>query len=250
MKVKINDNFYEAITGETLLELAQRNNVQIPSLCHKIGFEGQARCRLCIVEIREGKRTKIVSSCVYPIKDGLEVITNSEKVQKMRRDIILLLLMKTPNNDYIKNLAKEYGVSAPERYINIDEKENCILCGLCVKACEKMGTAAISFVNRGTSKKVSTPYDDPSKDCIGCGSCAEVCPTNNITLKDNNGVRTIWNKEFNMVQCTRCGKYYTTKQALKFIGSKLGEENTEHICESCKKKLISEKFKESYKNYY
>ncbi|MFA9422742.1 MAG: 2Fe-2S iron-sulfur cluster-binding protein, partial [Sedimentibacter sp.] len=249
MKVKINDDFYEAIAGETLLELAKRNNVEIPNLCHKMGFEGQARCRLCIVEVKEGNRTKVVSSCVYPIKDGLEVTTNSEKIKKMRKDIILLLLMKTPNNEYIKNLAKEYEVTAPERYVNINDKENCILCGLCVKACEKMGTSAISFVNRGTSKKVSTPYDDSSKDCIGCGACAEVCPTKSISMKDENGVRTIWNKEFNMVKCTKCGKYYTTKQAIKFIDSKLGEENNEHICEVCRKKIISEKFKESYKNY-
>lgn len=249
MKIKINERYYEGIPGETLMDLAKRNNVDIPNLCHKTGFEGQGRCRLCMVEVNEGKKSKVVSSCVYPIKDGLEVVTNNDKIKKMRKDIILLLLLKTPNNEYIKALAEEYGVTAPDRYVEAKSSEDCILCGLCVKACEKMGTSAISLVNRGTTKKVSTPYDDPSKDCIGCGACVEVCPTNAISMKDKDGTRTIWNKEFNLVKCSVCGRDYTTKEALTFINKKLGDENTEQICETCKKKAISEKFKESYKNY-
>lgn len=240
---------YEGLPGETLMELAKRNNVDIPNLCHKDGIEGQGRCRLCMVEVREGKKTKIVSSCVYPIKDGLEVVTDSEKIIAIRKNIILLLLLKTPNNKYIKSLAEKYGVKAPIRYVDADVNENCILCGLCVIACEKMGTSAISLINRGTTKKVSTPYDDASKDCIGCGACAEVCPTNAIIMEEKNGIRTIWNKEFEMVKCSVCGKNYTTNEALKFIDSKLGDDE-ERICDICRKKIISKKFKESYKNYF
>jgi len=250
LKIKINDNYYEGILGETLMDLAKRNDVEIPNLCHKNGFEGQGRCRLCMVEVKEGKKTKVVSSCVYPIKDDMEVVTNSDKIISLRKDIVLLLLMKAPHNEYIRDLASEYGISAPERYVDINDNENCILCGLCVKACDKMGTSAISFVNRGTTKKVSTPYDDSSKDCIGCGACVEVCPTKAISLNDKNGIRTIWNKEFHLAECSECGKYYTTKEAIEFIDSKLGESSNEHICETCRKKIISEKFKESYKNYY
>jgi len=108
-----------------------------------------------------------------------------------------------------------------------------------------MGTSAISLVNRGTTKKVSTPYDDASKDCIGCGACAEVCPTNAISLKDENGIRTIWNKEFELINCKQCGKYYTTKEDYEFINTKIDGE--QQICDSCKKKLIGERFKESFK---
>lgn len=249
MKIKIDGQYYEGFSGETLLDMAKRVNVDIPNLCHKTGFEGQGRCRLCMVEVVEGKRSKVVSSCVFPIKEGLEVVTDSDRINKIRKDIILLLLMKTPNNDYIKSLAEQYGVTVPERFTDAKSSEDCILCGLCVKACEKMGTSAISLVNRGTTKKVSTPYDDSSKDCIGCGACAEVCPTGSIKMRNEGETRTIWNKDFNLVRCERCGRPYTTKQALEFINKKLGEKDPENLCENCRKKSISEKFKESYENY-
>jgi NADH dehydrogenase/NADH:ubiquinone oxidoreductase subunit G len=249
MKVKIDENYYDGIPGETLIELAKRNNILIPSLCHKSGLAGQGRCRLCIVEVTENNKTKIVSSCVFPIKDGIEVSTKSENIIKMRKNIILLLLLRTPNSEYIKNLAKEYDVVPPARYAKINSTENCILCGLCVKACEAMGTNAISFVNRGTTKAVSTPYDDASKDCIGCGSCADVCPTGNISLVDKGNERSIQNKKFNLVPCSRCGKYYTTKQAIAYVNKKLKTEE-EPLCDSCKRKIIGERFKESFQNIY
>ncbi|WP_326909944.1 2Fe-2S iron-sulfur cluster-binding protein [Sedimentibacter sp. MB31-C6] len=250
MKVKINGKLYNGNTGETLMELAKRNNIYIPNLCHKKGFEGQGRCRLCIVEINDGGKTKIVSSCVYPIKDGIEVSTNSDKIIKIRKNIILLLLLRTPNNDTIKSLAKEYNVDIHYKYLDNKKKENCILCGLCVEACDKLGTKAISLVNRGTTKKVSTPYDDASKDCIGCAACVEVCPTDAISIDDKNGKRTIWNRTFNLVSCSICGKYFTTYEALKYTDDKLNIEKENQICNSCKRKEISKKFKESFKNTY
>lgn len=228
------------------MELAKRNNINIPSLCHKSSFEGLGRCRLCIVEVQEGNRTKVVSSCVYPIKDGIEVVTNSKKILKMRRNIIMLLLLRTPNNEFIKSLAEEYEVKVPQRYLSTNEIEDCVLCGLCVKACEAMGTNAISMVNRGTTKKVSTPYNDASMDCIGCGACAEVCPTNAISLVDIDGKRTIWNRTFELIKCARCGRYYTTNEAFYYANYKLDNEIEEPLCEECKRKLTGERFKEVF----
>lgn len=247
MIIKIDGTYYEGNIGETLLELAKRNNIKIPNLCHKNGLVGQGRCRLCMVEVKDGGKSKIVSSCVFPIKDGIEVSTNTESIIRMRKNTILLLLLRTPNNEYIKGLAKEYNVVPPTRYVDVNSKENCILCGLCVKACESMGTSAISFVNRGTTKSVSTPYDDESKDCIGCGACADVCPTDHIKLVDKDNERAIWNKKFNLVPCSRCGKYYTTEQTIRYVNKKLNTEN-EPLCDSCKRKIIGEKFKESCQN--
>ncbi|WP_313341189.1 2Fe-2S iron-sulfur cluster-binding protein [Sedimentibacter sp.] len=246
MKIKINGNLYDGYKGETLMELAKRNHIDIPNLCHKKGFEGQGRCRLCMVEVKDKNKVKTVSACVYPIKDGIEVFTDSENIRKLRKDIILLLLLRAPNNEYINKLSMDYNIIAPHKYIDSTGTENCILCGLCVKACEKMGTKSISLVNRGTSKKVSTPYDDASKDCIGCGACAEVCPTKAINLKDEEGIRTIWNKKFELVKCSMCGKYCTTKESIEFIKNRIGEY--EILCDSCRKKEISKKFKDVCRN--
>ena len=246
LKIKIDGKEYKGKQGETILELAKRKNINIPNLCHKKGFEGLGRCRMCLVEIKEGNRKKIVSSCIYPLKNDLEVTTNNDEIYKIRQDIVMLLLLRSPENKYIQNLGKEYNVKVPTRYFS-QYNDDCILCGLCVKACEELGTNAISMVSRGTLKKVSTPYDDESKDCIGCGACAEVCPTNAIKLTEKDGQRTIWNRTFNLVSCEICGKYYTTEEALKYAEELLdGEE--ERICETCKKKITAEKFKESFKN--
>ncbi|HHV45360.1 MAG TPA: 4Fe-4S dicluster domain-containing protein [Tissierellia bacterium] len=249
MKLKIDGIICEGREGETLMEVAKRHGIHIPSLCYRKGFEGLARCRLCLVEVKEGSRRRIVSSCVYPIKENIEVTVTTDEIQRMRKNIIMLLLLKAPNNSYINKLAEEYKVAAPERYMNPLDDENCILCGLCVKACEKMGTNAISFVNRGIYKKVSTPYDDASKDCIGCGACAEVCPTNAILVEDNEGKRKIWNREFNMVKCSLCGSYFATEEAYKLMQEKLND-NEEPICNECRKKIAADKLKESFANIY
>lgn len=247
MKLKINGKLCEGHEGETLMEVARRNNINIPGLCYKRGVEGQGRCRLCLVEVKEGNRRRIVSACVYPIKDGIEVTTTTEEIVKMRKDIILMLLLRSPNNEYINSLARAYRIEIPERYLDKNKKEDCILCGLCVKACQSMGTSAISLVDRGINKKVSTPYDDASKDCIGCGACAEVCPTNAIKMIDLDGKRTIWNRTFDLIKCSRCGEYFITKEAYDHMENKLDEEKRP-ICDHCKKKAIAQKFKESFVN--
>jgi len=249
LKIKIDEKEVRGRPKEILLEVARRNHIHIPSLCYKQGFQGLGRCRLCIVEVKEGSRTRVVSSCVYPIKEGIEVFTNSEEILRLRKDIIKLLLLRTPNNPYIQELAQEYKVKAPQRYIRPREMEACILCGLCVIACEKLGTNAISLIHRGTTKRVATPYDDPAMDCIGCGACAEVCPTHAITMEEHDGKRIIWNKEFNLVKCSRCDKPYITLEALEYMYRDLPtEKDREHLCQACRRKDLAGKFKEAAQN--
>ena len=249
MLIKIDGKIYEARSDETLLELAKRKGLDIPSLCHKKEFEGMGRCRLCLVEVDEGRGKKVVSACVYPLKDGIEVWTSSQEIDKMRKDIVFLLLQRSPKNHYIKELAAKFEITAIDRFAN-SEDEDCILCGLCVEACHKLGTKAISFVGRGTAKKVSTPFDDASLDCIGCGACYEVCPTDAIELLEEDGIRTIWNREFELVSCNMCGKDYETKQALDYTSSLLDAQSEEQLCHLCKRKDIGSGFSQSFKNIY
>ncbi|WP_461206779.1 2Fe-2S iron-sulfur cluster-binding protein [Clostridium sp. DL1XJH146] len=248
MKIIIDGKQYEAQAGETILQVARREGVKIPTLCHNDALPGLGTCRLCIVEVIQNNRAKVVTSCVYPITREIEVLTKSEKIIKMRKRIIKFLYDRTPRNEEINKLRIEYGI--PNITINVDNPEQCILCGLCVRACEKLGTSAIATVNRGIDKKISTPYDEPSKVCIGCGSCAYVCPTNAIKIKEEAGVRTIWGKEFKMMKCSECGEFFATKEEYYYAENKLSEEkkSKDILCEKCRKKQNANKLKDIFEN--
>jgi predicted molibdopterin-dependent oxidoreductase YjgC len=199
------------------------------------------------VEVIDKGRSKVVTSCLYPITSEIEVRTNTEKINKMRKTIIMLLHERAPQNEYIQKLCSEYGVDTRTRFAN-SKDEDCILCGLCVKACEEVGKCAISTVSRGITKKVATPYDEPSADCIGCGACANVCPVNAIKLEEEDGTRIIWNKTFLLLKCQDCGRYFATRDEFEYGMKKAGLEEKEALCDACKKRLNSEKLKSIFEN--
>lgn len=234
----------EAEKGEYILDIAKRNNIFIPTLCHSPALPGQGNCRLCIVEVIERGRSRVVTACLYPVEHEVEVVTNSQRIREMRRTIIMLLYARAPKSALMQGLKDEYNVSHEERF-TIDWDEDCILCGLCVRACEAMGLNAISMVGRGTEKKAATPFDEPSEDCIGCAACAEICPTDVIKVEDRLGIRRIWGKEFKMVRCSKCGKYFETEEYRKHVSGISGEE-TEPLCERCKRSIIAEGMADVY----
>jgi bidirectional [NiFe] hydrogenase diaphorase subunit len=249
MKIIIDGKQCEAKAGEFILDVARRNGIEIPTLCHSDALPGQGSCRLCIVEVIERGRSRVVTSCIFPITREVEVLTKSEKIINMRKTIIMLLSLRTPQNEYMEKLRKEYGIEDKEiDRFNVDRSEECILCGLCVRACEAIGTNAISTVNRGISKKISTPFDEPSKECIGCAACAGVCPTGAIKVCDSHGHRTIWNKEFKLIKCEKCGKYFATQEQTDYINHKLGTETNEMLCEKCRRTLLAENLKNVFEN--
>lgn len=247
MEIKIDGKLCYAAFGETILDVAKRNEINIPTLCHNEALSGLGSCRMCIVEILQNNRSKVVTSCIYPITKEIEIKTNSEKIVKMRKTILRLLSARVPKNEYISKLMEEYKVPKETRFRS-DDTEHCILCGLCVKACAELGTNALATVNRGVTKKISTPYDEPSLDCIGCASCAEVCPTHSIKVTMQNGIKTIWGKEFKLMKCENCGDEFATQKQYEFVQKKLNKASNEKVlCPKCRKKLQSEKFKDIYK---
>ncbi len=172
--------------GQTIFEALQRmpGIGNIPALCYNPNVRSYGSCRLCTVEVSEdeGKSYRFVASCLYPVSEGLIVKTNTEKIRKLRKGIIELLLARCPNTRVVQELAEEYGVEKP-RFAMGDH--DCILCGLCVRACEEIiGKSAISLVNRGIYKEVAAPFYayELGDGCIGCGDCAFVCPTGAIEL--------------------------------------------------------------------
>jgi len=239
--ITINGRQCEAEHGEFILDVALRNGIQIPTLCHSEALPGLASCRLCIVEVIENNWSKVVASCVYPITSEIEVVTHSEKIKRMRKTLLKLLGARAPQNAYVRKLLAEHEVTPAARFQG-DPDENCIMCGLCVSACDKIGAGAISTVYRGIAKKVSTPYDEPSKTCIGCSACAGVCPTGAIKVQESHGKRIIWKKEFELLSCAVCGKPFITPEQIAYLKAKLNQEIDEILCETCKRKAAGERF--------
>lgn len=244
MKITINGKVCECEKGEYLLSIARRNKITIPTLCHHDGFSGQGACRLCIVEVFEKGRGKIVVSCVYPVEKECEVLTDSEKVRKQRGMILALLRKKAPESREIEDLCRQYEAPEIDRFVP-EPGNKCVMCGLCVRACTELSAGAISTVNRGVTKEIATPYHEPSRSCIGCGSCAYVCPTGAIDIRQTEQERIIWGKTFRLIRCERCGSVIGTEEEIAFAAARAGHE-PETLCGDCRKKQIAGAFRSIY----
>ena len=170
--------------GTSVLEAARFMGIPIPTLCHMEGLSSYGACRLCVVEIGRGPRSKLVASCTYSVQEGLVVRSASARVLRARRMIIELLLATCPQSRTIQDLAAALGVTR-QRFSQ--ERESCVLCGLCVRICgEQMMAGAIGFQGRGSNRTLGTPFDVKSETCRLCGACLYVCPACQLrcTLSD------------------------------------------------------------------
>ena len=223
----------KAPAGTTILEAARDANIYIPNLCSNEELAPYGACRLCMVEITHGKRTRLVASCIYEVAEGLEVKTNTERVLNVRKLVIELLLSRNPTHPTLWKIANYLGVK--ETRFEIDFK-GCILCGQCVRTCrEVVGVAAIGFKGRGTTRKVATPFDEAPPDCIACGSCSYICPVNVIPLEEKDGIRRIWKTDFPMQKCKVCGQYFAPVKQLEYF-QKIANLPEDHFekCINCR----------------
>jgi len=177
VKFTINGRPVQAREGWTILETARQNGIQIPTLCFNPAVAAIGSCRLCVVEILQNNQSRVVASCITPVQAGVEVQTNSEEIQNIRRWVLEMLLANCPASHQIRELAKEYGVTSTRFKVEHPE-DACPRCGLCVRACDEIvGVRGITLGNRGVFKEVTAPYHQRSTDCIRCGTCLYVCPT-------------------------------------------------------------------------
>jgi len=240
IRLTIDGQKVEAQEEQTVLEVAREAGVWIPALCHHPAVSPYGACRLCLVEVEVRGRRRLVTSCCYPVQDGLAVFTQTEKVMGARRGVMELLLARAPDSPTLRELAEKLGVTESRLPKVTEAERDCILCGLCVNVCrEVIGAAAISFVERGVEREVGPPFDEASDACLGCGACAAVCPMGTVDLRWHEGELEIvpFKNRVPVVRCRECGEPITGLPYAEQIRARLGEKlaSAVELCPTCKR---------------
>jgi len=218
--LRIDDQDVSAREGETILEIAQENNIFIPTLCHLEGLTPIGACRLCLVEIT-GSRN-LLPACVTKVEEGMEVFTNSERLAKYRRMILEMLFVEgnhicavCVSNGHcdLQAMAQRLGmdhndlnyrfppkkVDASHYRFGIDHNR-CILCTRCVRVCDEIeGAHTWDLMGRGIDSEVITDLNQPwgeSDTCTSCGKCIQVCPTGALFKKSKSVAEMEKEREF------------------------------------------------------
>ncbi len=241
VNITINGRKIKAEEDKTILEATRNNNIYIPTLCSNEELAPYGACRLCLVEIKTARgRERLVTSCIYLVEEGLTVQTDTERIQKIRKMLMELLIARCPDSEVIQELAAKIGVKKT-RFVEQSDNNKCILCGNCARTCEEViGVAAISLAKRGVDREITTPFgEDFSEACIGCGSCAYSCPTGAITMIDKKGTRTInWphnTMEFKLRKCPVCGQYWAPEKQIEYIAKISGTPLSDYEkCPDCR----------------
>jgi bidirectional [NiFe] hydrogenase diaphorase subunit len=176
------DGQFTLQSGQMVLGAATKEGIWIPTLCHHQGLPDYGACRLCLVETGVGDRSRIAASCTLPVSDGLTVETESPRVRQIREMVLQLHLAEAPDAPQVRELARWLRVGPPVLARHGDDQ--CILCGLCVRACQQVGANAIGFAFRGSQRRVTAPFGARASGCFGCRACAEICPTGAVVFSE------------------------------------------------------------------
>lgn len=195
MNLTIDSQKVQVEEGTSVLEAARGIGIEIPTLCSHPDLAPYGACRVCVVEVSHNGRSSVATSCDYLVEEGIEVKTNSPAAARTRKTMIDLLLSRCPNVRPLQHLAAQYGIEKPS-FTTDHPEEDCVLCGLCVRACDEIAKKdVLGFVDRGSERKVTTAFDAPSKDCVDCNVCVPYCPTGAIEKVPGivvKGVGRIW----------------------------------------------------------
>jgi len=222
--VKINGKEVQVAPGSTILDAAKEASVHIPVLCHDSRLNPFGACRVCLVE--QVGMPKLQAACTTPVTDGMEIVTESEKLSRVRKTAIELLLINHPldcpvcdkgGECGLQDLTYEVGVTkvrfdavpndTPVDHTNpfIERDiDRCVLCGRCVRICDEVvNVQAISFLNRGTDTIIGTSFEQPW-NCEYCGQCISVCPVGSLNNRVYLFKNRPWNLESEKTVCGLC----------------------------------------------
>ncbi len=208
VNIQINGMPLSVPKGVSILEAARFAGIEIPTLCYLKDINEIGACRICMVEVK-GARS-LVTACVYPVNEGMEIFTNTERVRHSRKTTLELILSThdkkclscvRSGNCELQALCKEFGVDDENAFAgetihyNFDDSaahmvrdnNKCILCRRCVAACDAQGISVIGANARGFDTHISSAFDKDLADvsCISCGQCIVNCPTGAIVEKDD-----------------------------------------------------------------
>ncbi len=253
VNIKINDKSYSVPKGSTILEAARYAGIEIPTLCYLKDINEIGACRICMVEVK-GARS-LVTACVFPVAEGMEIYTNTEKVRHSRK-MTLELILSTHDRKCLscvrsgtcelQKLCKEFGVEDEGRFdgeiIKYDfddsaahmvrDNNKCIVCRRCIAACDQQGISVIGANARGFDTHVSSAFDKDLADvsCISCGQCIVNCPTGAIVEKDDTA------KVFAAINDP---EKFVIVQAAPSIRATLGEAFGMHIGANVEGKMVA-----------
>ncbi|MBT3312596.1 MAG: (2Fe-2S)-binding protein [Desulfobacterales bacterium] len=172
--LNIDGALIRAAKGTSVLDAALDFGICIPHLCHVSNIEDIGSCRLCIVENIVNGRSKITTSCTLLVQDDMMILSNTDKIRRLRHNIAELLVSEAPNSRAMQDIALRCGVEETRYSFR---NNDCILCGRCVRACTgEFGVKPLGFVGRGKDRRVEAPFNLRSKLCNECGRCIDLCP--------------------------------------------------------------------------
>lgn len=233
----IDGNRCLAQQGQTALQVARENQIEIPTLCYHPALKPSGSCKLCAVEVsgRTTGRQVAMLACILKVSEGLEIKTGGPIVEAARVRAFKNLLRMAPQSKRLRQMAMDHGVDLGP------PPDGCVRCRLCIRVCKEVVGANALKMETIDGIAFVMPLADR---CIGCGTCANICPTDAIRVEDRENVRTVMIRDqligrHPLERCEGCGRWFATTRFRDYIERRTAPhphvKETHAYCATCAK---------------